>query len=59
MRERSDILQAKDKEIAALRKKELSLRSSLESIQVKFEGEAARSKDLEDQVKRGKQQMNR
>jgi len=57
LRERSDILQAKDKEIAALRKKELSLRSSLESIQVKFEGEATRGKDLEDQVKQLQRQL--
>ncbi len=51
VRERSDTLQSKDKDLAALRKKEQSFRSIVESIQIKLDNELARNKDLDGQVR--------
>ncbi|UJR33653.1 hypothetical protein I4U23_021086 [Adineta vaga] len=47
VQERTNTLQAKDKEVAALRKKEQTLRSTVESIQIKLEAELAKNQDLE------------
>ena len=44
-------MQSKDKDVAALRKKEQSFRSAVESIQRKLETESARNKDLDGQVR--------
>lgn len=44
-------MQMKDKELAALRKKEQNTRSTLESLQVKLSSESNRGKDLDEQVR--------
>ncbi|CAF2328878.1 unnamed protein product [Rotaria sp. Silwood2] len=58
LRERTDALQMKDKDIAALRKKEQSFRSAVESIQNKLETESIRNKDLDGQLKQLQRQLN-
>lgn len=40
----------KDKDLAALRKKEQSFRSTVESIQIQLDNESKRNQDLEQQV---------
>ena len=51
MRERTDVLQSKDRDLAALRKKEQNFHSTIESIQSKLDAEILRNKDLEGQVR--------
>ncbi len=51
IRERTDTLQSKDKELATLRKKEQNLHSTLESIQNKLDNESIKNKDLDGQVR--------
>ncbi|CAF1470823.1 unnamed protein product [Adineta steineri] len=50
VRDRTDTLQAKDKELAALRKKEQSFISSIETIQSKLDSESTKNKDLDAHV---------
>lgn len=52
LRDRADTLQSKDRDLAALRKKEQSFHSAIESIQSKLDAEMLRNKDLEGQVTR-------
>jgi len=42
----------KDKDLAALRKKEQSFRSTVESIQIQLDTESTKNKDLDGQVKK-------
>ncbi|CAF3345015.1 unnamed protein product [Rotaria sp. Silwood1] len=58
LRERTDALQMKDKDIAALRKKEQSFRSTVESIQNKLDTELIRNNDLDGQLKQLQRQLN-
>ncbi|CAF0985938.1 unnamed protein product [Adineta ricciae] len=58
LRERTDTLQAKDKEVAALRKKEQTLRSTIESIQMKLDGEIGKNQDLDGQLTQLQRQLN-
>ncbi|CAF0970607.1 unnamed protein product [Rotaria sordida] len=58
LRERTDALQLKDRDIAALRKKEQSFHSIVESIQNKLDTEAMRNKDLDGQHKQLQRQLN-
>lgn len=51
LRHGTDALQLKDQELAALRKKEQSFRSAVDSMQTKFDTELIRNKDLEGEVR--------
>lgn len=51
IRDRSDALQSKDRELATLRKKEQSFHSTVESLQSKLDGEASKNRDADGQVK--------
>lgn len=52
LRQRTDALQLKDQELASLRKKEQHFRSTVDSIQTKFDIELIKNKDLDGQVRR-------
>ncbi|CAF1141049.1 unnamed protein product [Rotaria magnacalcarata] len=58
VRERTDALQSKDKELAVLRKKEQSFLHSIETLQNKLDIEATRSKDLDGQLHQLQRQLN-
>jgi len=51
LRQCTDELQLKDQEFAALRKKEQSFRSAVDSIQVKLDTEIIKNQDLDGQVR--------
>ncbi|CAF0841566.1 unnamed protein product [Adineta steineri] len=58
VRDRTDTLQAKDKELAALRKKEQSFISSIETIQSKLDSELTKNKDLDAHLRQAQRQLN-
>ncbi|CAF0787121.1 unnamed protein product [Adineta steineri] len=58
VRDRTDTLQAKDKELAALRKKEQSFISSIETIQSKLDSESTKNKDLDAHLRQAQRQLN-
>ncbi|CAF4290106.1 unnamed protein product, partial [Adineta steineri] len=57
VRDRTDTLQAKDKELAALRKKEQSFISSIETIQSKLDSESTKNKDLDAHLRQAQRQL--
>ncbi|CAF0766915.1 unnamed protein product [Didymodactylos carnosus] len=57
-RDRTDALQAKDKEILSLRKKEQNFRNAIENMQIKLDTESTKGKDMDGQLKQVQRQLN-
>jgi hypothetical protein len=51
LREHADVFQIKEIELANLRKKEQSFRSAVDSLQIQFDTEFLKNKDLDGQVR--------
>ncbi|CAF1218440.1 unnamed protein product [Adineta ricciae] len=58
LRERTDVLQVKEAELAALRKKEHTFRSTVDNLQVKLDTELLKNQDLDGQLKQLQRQLN-
>lgn len=58
LRQLTDTLQTKDQELINSRKKEQSLRSLVDNIQVKFDTEVIKNQDLDGQLKQMQRQLN-
>ncbi|CAF1680888.1 unnamed protein product, partial [Didymodactylos carnosus] len=54
----TDALQAKDKEILSLRKKEQNFRNAIENMQIKLDTESTKGKDMDGQLKQVQRQLN-
>lgn len=50
LRQHTDALRMKDQELAGLRKKEQTFRSTADGIQMKLDAELLRNRDLDEQV---------
>ncbi|CAF3802862.1 unnamed protein product [Adineta steineri] len=58
LRERTDVLQLKEQELAGLRKKEHTFRSTVDNLQIQLDTELIRNKDLDGQLKQLQRQLN-